>query len=287
MKKACYILSVLLGLCLSGCNIVDYSRTIYTSFYPLYDFTKRIVGDKFEVKNLTPAGQEPHDYEPTPKEVGGLVDSPIFLYHGLGVDSWVDSLPDSIEKKSYEVSDNIETISLNGIIDPHTWLSIPNAITEMNNIYKVIVDYDPMNASYYENNFNKAKKEFEELDKQYRETVKELSSKYLAVSHAAFGYLCKEYGLNQIYLSGLEPDALPSAKDKERIMETIKEYNVSTIFYEELASDELAKNIASELGIKVDTLNPIEGLTEEELNNGEDYLSVMKDNLTKIKEALK
>lgn len=287
MKKIIYILSILLGFSLNGCNVIDDSSTIYVSFYPLYDFAKRIVGDKFEVKNLTPVSQEPHDYEPTPKEVGGLVDSPIFLYHGLGLDSWVDSLPDNIEKKSYKVSSGIETISLNGISDPHTWLSIPNAVKEMDNIYKVIANYDSANAEYYKDNYNKAKKEFEELDKEYRDAINELSSKYLAVSHAAFGYLCEEYGLNQIYLSGLEPDALPSAKDKERIMETLKQYNVKTIFYEELSSDELAKNIASTLGIQVDTLNPLEGLTSEELAKGYDYLSVMKDNLTKIKEALK
>lgn len=285
MKKFNYLF-LSLPFILNSCKTIDYKNTIFTSFYPIYDFTKRIVKDKFEVKNITPVGSEPHDFEPTAKNIGGLVESPALLVNGLGLDSWSDDLPTDFSKKTHVVTDGIETLTIDNVKDPHVWLSIKNAIKEMKNILDIIIEIDPNNKDYYTENYNYEVTKFEELDKKYRDELSKVTNKYLVVSHAAFGYLCSEYGLTQFYLSGLEPDATPTAKTTEKILEAIKTYNITTIFYEELVGPDVANAIKKETGVKTETLNPLEGLTEDEMKT-EDYLSIMEDNLTKIVEALK
>ena len=284
MKKIKYLLFSSIFL-LNSCKTIDYKRTIFTSFYPIYDFTKRIVGDKYEVKNLTQAGSEPHDFEPTARSIGGLIESPALLINGLGLDCWTDSLPDDLSKKTYVVTNNIDTLKVDNVTDPHVWLSVSNAIKEMKNILDIIISIDPNNKDYYVSNYETEITKFEELDEEYKEKLSNVSNKYLVVSHAAFGYLCSEYGLTQLYLSGLEPDSTPTAKTREKIVEAVKEYNITTIFYEELVGPDIANAIKEETGVKTNTLNPLEGLTEEEMKS-QDYISVMKDNLNKIVEAL-
>lgn len=281
MKKGIWS-TVFLLLSLVSCTKEDNSKTIYASFYPIYDFAQRIVGDKFVVKNLTPPGSEPHDYEPTAKEVAGMIDSPLLLLNGLGLDHWTESMPRELKEKAFVVTEGIDTLSINGVVDPHVWLSVKNAATELTNIYERIVELDPSNVSYYKTNYESAYADLVALDDEFKEATKNLSHKYLVVSHAAFGYLCDEYGFTQYYLSGLEPDSAPTAKTKERIVELIKEYQISTIFYEEYVGSDIADSLAEETGIKVDVLNPLEGLSQIELEQGEDYISVMRNNLEKI-----
>lgn len=281
MKKGIWSIAFLL-LSLVSCAKENNSKTIYASFYPIYDLTKRIVGDKFVVKNLTPAGSEPHDYEPTAKEVAGMISSPLLLLNGLGLDHWAESMPKELKEKSFVVTEGIDALTINGVTDPHVWLSVKNASIELTNIYERVVTLDPDNVSYYEANYKTAYDELIALDNEFKEATKDLTNKYLVVSHAAFGYLCDEYGFTQHYLSGLEPDSVPTAKTKERIVELIKELNITTIFYEEYVGSDIADSLAKETGIKVDVLNPLEGLSQEELDEGEDYLSVMRSNLDKI-----
>ena len=287
MKKSSLLITLLTLLPLAGCGQNDNSKTIYTSFYPVYDFTKRIVGDKFEVKNLTPVGTEPHDYEPKASEVAGMTSSKALFLNGLGLEHWKDELPSDLTKKSYVVTKDIETLSIDNVTDPHVWLSPKNAIKEMSNILATLKEIDVDNYKYYEDNYNKAVEDFNALDAEFKTTIDGLSNKYLVVSHAAFGYLCHEYGLTQIYVRGLTPDDEPTSKELEEIINQVNTYNVNTIFYEELVSPEISKKIADETGVKTETLNPLEGLEQEDLDAGEDYLSIMRDNLAKIKEANK
>lgn len=285
MKKRTLFVAAGLLLSLASCRTNKAtSHTIYTSFYPIYDFTKRIVGDKYKVVNITPAGSEPHDYEPKAKDVDEMKDGAAIFTNGLGLETWTGSLPKAINEKIHVVSTGIETNKINGIVDPHIWLSVPNAIKEMGNILKEMKGIDKDNATYFQSNYDKAVKEFEKLHTEYKTTLAGVKNKYLVVSHAAFGYLCQEYGLTQIYVSGLTPDDEPTPKAMEDIIKKVGEYNITTIFYEELVSPEISKKIAEEAHVKTQTLNPLEGLTEEELKT-EDYLSVMRDNLKRIEEA--
>lgn len=284
MKRTILYLINLILLCSCGVSNKNNTNTIYTSFYSIYDFTKRIVGDKINVENLTPYGVEPHDYEPTTLDVRNMYDSKGIFINGLGLENYYDSLPKEIKNKTYIVTNNIETMKINNVVDPHVWLSIPNAIKEMENILDEVIKLDADNKNFYINNFNDQKMNFLNLYNDYSNKLKEVKNKVIVVSHAAFGYLCKDYNLEQIYVDGLSPNQEPNAKDIERIIETIKKYKISTIFYEELVSPEISKKIANETGAKIEVLNPLEGLSKEESKNN-DYLTVMKKNYDKILEA--
>ncbi len=282
MKKTALLFSSLLFL--SSCSLTQKEaeeNIIYTSFYPIYDFTKRIVKDKFSVINLTPYGAEPHDYEPTARNVVEMTKAKALFMNGLGLESYASSLPKDFENKTYVVTKNIKTISIGNTIDPHVWLSLPNAIQEMKTILEIVQDIDPDNASYYQNNYEEEEKKFLDLKEEYSSKMANLSNRYLVVSHAAFGYLCQDYNLVQVSVNGLSPDQEPTAKDMEMILSAVKEYHISTIFYEELVSDEISKKIAEETGAKTEMLSPLEGMSEEDMKT-KDYLSVMRENYDKI-----
>ncbi len=282
MRKISILFSWLLFL--SSCSLTKKEteeNIIYTSFYPIYDFTKRIVKDKFSVINLTPYGAEPHDYEPTARNVVEMTKAKALFLNGLGLESYSSSLPKDFENKTHVVTKNIKTISIDNTIDPHVWLSLSNAIQEMKNILEIVSEIDPDNASYYENNYEEQEKKFLDLREEYSSKMASLENRYLVVSHAAFGYLCQDYDLVQISVNGLSPDQEPTAKDMEKILSAVKEYHISTIFYEELVSDEISKKIAQETGAKTEMLSPLEGMSEEDMKT-KDYLSVMRENYDKI-----
>lgn len=283
MKKRLLIAIPLLLLPSCG-NAEAEENSLYASFYPIYDLAKRITRGKMEVHNLTPYGAEPHDYEPTVREVMKMAKSKAILLNGLGMEGYASSLPKEIQAKAHVISEGIETLPIDGVTDPHVWLSLSNGIAMMGNILNIVKEIDPENSSFYQSNYEEEAKRFSSVQKDIEERFESLSHPYLVVSHAAFGYLCKDLGITQIYVSGLSPDQEPTPKKLQEIMDTMKRYEVSTIFYEELASNSIAEMIATQTGAKVEVLNALEGLGEEE-EKTEDYLSIMKSNCEKIWEA--
>jgi zinc transport system substrate-binding protein len=170
--------------------------------------------------------------------------------------------------------------------DPHVWLSPMNAKIEMENIKNALADADPENENYYTKNYEKYAAEFDKLDTSYKEGLADTKSKDVIAAHEAFGYLCKAYGLNQVGIEGLSPDSEPDPARMDEIIQFAKEHKVKTIFFEELVSPKVAETIADEIGAKTEVLNPLEGLSDEEMESGEDYFSVMETNLKVLKKAL-
>ncbi|WP_138160623.1 metal ABC transporter substrate-binding protein [Peptoniphilus catoniae] len=283
-------------------------KTIYTSVYPVYDFTKKIVGDKFNVELIVPVGQEPHDYELDTNVLKGMENADIFVYNGAGLESFADKIIGAIDNKdlvAVEASRGVDLIKADnhededhdheeeeeehhhGAYDPHTWLDPENAIIEMENIKNAVVEIDPDNGDFYEENFNTYKAKLEELDKKYQEELKDYKGGKIVVSHEAFGYLCRRYGLEQLGISGINAEGEPDAKTMAEIVDFVKENNIKVIFTEELLDTKVSDTIAAETGAKTLVLNPIEGLSQEELDSGEDYISVMEKNLSNLLEAFK
>ena len=286
MKKRNLIPWIPLFFSLFSCQEKKNENVIFTSFYPIYDFTKRIVGDHFDVVNLTPPGVEPHDFELSIKQVASFYDGKALFLNGIGMEYWSDSLPKDLKDKTYTVTDKIEIRKEDGIDDPHVWLTPLNAIAEMKDILSIVNTLDPTHKEDYEKNYQKAEQDFLTLHEEIKEKRKTFTQNKLVVAHAAFGYFCQEYDLEQIAVHGLEPEEEPTAKEIENILDLVKEYNINTIFTEEMASQEIAEKISQETGCKLEVLSPIESLEEEEVGK-EDYLSLMRENLEKIEEACK
>ncbi len=276
---------------------------VYTSFYPLYDFALKVGGDKVNVVNLVPAGTEPHDWEPATTDILSLEKGDILIYNGAGMEHWIEQVTSSLENESLILVEASNGITLleggeeeeeeeedgheESGYDPHVWLSIKNAKKEMENIKEAFVKADPDNAKYYEENYIKYAAQFDELDQKFSTELSALANKDIVVAHKAFAYLCADYGLNQVAIEGLSADSEPDAKRMAEIIDFAKDNNIKTIFFEELVSPKVAETIASEIGAVTDVLNPLEGLTQEQLNTGEDYLSIMEKNLEALLNALK
>ncbi len=286
MKYKTLLLALpLLGLV--GCKDGNSDKNaVYASAYPVYDLVKRVAGDKLTVRNLIPAGMEPHHFEPTTKQIASLTDSRAIFVNGLGFEHWTEHMTENLAEKTYTVTDGIEARTVDGIVDPHMWLDPTKAILEMKNISDSLSKIDPDNAEVYSNNYAEEAAKFTVLDGEYAASTATFTQKKIVVTHAAFGYLCDRYGLEQIYVSGLEPEDEPSAKEMEAIIQQIKDAGVKTVFAEELLPTDIAQTIATETGANIEILNPMGGLSEEELKT-EDYLSVMRENLEKLEKACK
>lgn len=284
----------------------DGKLLVYASIYPMYDFAQKIGGDKIDLRMMVPPGAEPHDWEPTAKIMAQMEKADVFIYNGANMEMWADKLVKSISSeklKVVEASSGVSLIKLedheegeygkhegeednHGDYDPHVWLDPMRALKQAENIKNAFVAADEENMEFYESNFNEFANKLRELDQKYREELKDRKLNEIVVAHAAFGYLADRYGLEQISVSGLTPQEEPSAAKMAQITELVREHGIKYIFFETLTSPKLAKVIANETGAKTAVLNPVGGLTKDEIEEGKGYISIMEDNLEILKKAL-
>jgi len=173
-----------------------------------------------------------------------------------------------------------------GGLDPHIWLDPSLAKREVEIIRDTLSRVDPENATFYETNASKYIAELEALDSSFSSGLAQCKTRDIVASHGAFGYLAKKYNINVINIAGMSPEEEPTPKRMAEIAELIKEKEITHIFFETLVSPALAETLAAEVGAKTLVVNPMEGLTEEELSSGENYVSVMRQNLENIRTAL-
>jgi zinc transport system substrate-binding protein len=282
-------LSALMGITLIGCETntktttqktADDKLKIIVSINSLKEFTEKIAGDKAEVTCLVPDNMEPHDYEPKTKDFGELTKSKVFIYNGLGMETWVDKVNDTIKDNGVIVVDSsngIETRKENNAVDPHIWLSIKNAEIQSDNIKNALVKVDEKNRDYYEENYNNFKKELENLYNDYKPKFDTLNKKSFITGHAAFGYLCRDFGLTQKSVENLFAEGEPTPKQLEELVNYCKENNIKTVFSESLASPKVSETLAKEVNADV---VPI--LTLESKEDNRSYIEAMKYNLDEI-----
>lgn len=264
------------------------------SFYPLYFFASEIGGDKALVTNITPAGVEPHDFDPTAQEVARLQQNKLLILNGAGFEPWADKLKD--ELTGILVVDTSEGIDLDGRagkegegeseLDPHVWLSPVLAKSQAEKIFRAFSAVDPGNKTAYEQNHTKLAARFDDLDKNYKEGLRSCKQNTFVTSHSAFGYLAREYNLKQASISGLSPEAEPSFSQLAQTIQFVKDNNVKYIFFETLVSPKLAQTIANETGAQTLVLDPLEGLSDDDIGQGKNYFTTMEENLKNLQLAL-
>lgn len=289
MKRILSLLFIfVLSLGTVGCGNKSAESTkpqIYTSFYAIYDFTKEIAGDNVDVHNMVPAGTEPHDWEPTVQDMAKLNNADAVFYNGLNMESWIDKVQNSLDASKFVcLSDGVNVSDTAS--DPHIWLNPQNVKIMCEKIYTTLSQIDPDNKAIYEENYNNYVAKLDKLDNDFKTTIESLPNKNIVVSHQAYSYLCNAYGLEQVAIDGISADSEPSPDKMMSLINFVKTNNVKYIFYEELVSQKTAETLSSETGAKLLPLNPFEGLTDDEIANGDNYISVMYENLENIKTAL-
>jgi len=170
--------------------------------------------------------------------------------------------------------------------DPHVWLDPMLLKAQAEAIRDALAAKDPAHAAAYEENFQKLAADLDQLDREFQEMVGQAAKREFMVSHSAFGYLANRYGLKQIAISGVDPSDEPSPSEMKKLVERVRERGISYVLLEPLASAEMAEVIAREAGVKTATLNPLEAMTEEDLQAGKDYMSIMRENLEALRLAL-
>ncbi len=284
MKKT--VLIIMAIFLLTGCSkAVDSGKPlVYTSFYAIYDFASEIAGDKAEVYNMVPTGTEPHEWEPTVRDMARLSEADVLFYNGLGMESWIDSVKSALEASSVEFVELSESIQEEN--DPHIWLDPKNAKIMCREITDVLCSVDSANSKYYEENYSRYAAELDALDDSYKSAVNAVpeNKRKIVVSHEAYGCMCSAYGLEQAAVEGMSAESEPSPAKVEEIIDYINSNNIKYIFYEELVSPKVAQTIADETGCQLLPLDPFEGVSKEGVQYN--YISVMNKNLENIKIAL-
>ncbi len=250
---------------------------VCASFYAMYDFARTIGADDINLYNMTPSGAEPHDYEPTAADMARLNDADIFIYHG-GIDSWAEEIIDTLPE-TVRVVHAPELISTYYPDDPHTWLSPLNTELEFNAVCMAFESADEANADKYRARADEYTARINELDAEYKNAG--FAGKTLFVSHGAYGYLCGELGMEQFALDSISGESDPSPAQMAEMVKTIDEKDAECIFYDPLDTSKLADAAASEAGVRTEPLSTFENDSEER-----DYVTVMRENLERLKSAL-
>lgn len=246
---------------------------VVAGFYPLAFAAEEIRGVDVEVTNLTPAGAEPHDLELTPREVEEILGADLVLYVGEGFQPAVEEAVESGDVAALDVLEGLEL--RDG--DPHVWLD-PALFAQV--VDRIAIELgDGTGSRLLATRLN-------DLDEAYEAGLADCERRELVTTHDAFGYLAARYGLEVIPITGLAPEAEPSPQDLEAVAELVEERGVTTVFTETLLSPELGQTVAREAGATTATLNPLEGLAEDEIAQGEDYFSVMQANLDALTKGL-
>lgn len=269
----------------SDTNQTTHKLQVTTSFYPLYFFTTEIAGDSAEVYNITPAGAEPHEYEPTPRDLAHIEDSQLLVLHGVQLEAWgarIKSTISTTDTTVVTVGDTLATIAG----DPHIWLDPVLAQQEARAIALALEQADPAHAAIYQANLRSLITKLEQLDRDYVTGLSDCSTNSIITSHAAFGYLAERYRLQQVAIAGLSPEAEPSVQQLADIADFAQQNDAQYIFFESLISPKLAETIATEVGAQTMVLNPLEGLTDEEVASGKTYFTEMETNLKNLRQAL-
>lgn len=265
---------------------------VATSFYPLYYLTSQIAGDKADVKNITPSGAEPHDYDPSTADIAGIEKGNLLILNG-GVEAWGDKIKENLKGTSVQVITAgqgllTQQVSEEGQTqtDPHVWLDPIRAKQEAHVIAAGLEKIDPASSAYFQQNEKSLDDKLDALNTAYTVGLANCQQKNIITSHAAFGYLSTRYHLNQVPIAGLSPDAEPSAKQLADVASFAKANNVKYIFFESLVSPKLSDTIAMEIGAKTLVLDPIEGVADSDMKAGKNYYTIMLDNLKNLQTAL-
>lgn len=298
------VLALLLVTGLAGCgsddsgdqNASSSPLQVEASFYPLQWMAEQIGGDAVSVKNLAPPGAEPHDLELTPQDVARVQDADAVVYL-KGFQPAVDEAVAEVDGQ--RAFDAAEATQLNltftpieegeqhddeaGSVDPHFWLD-PTKFAEVGEKFAAFLgQLDPDNAAAFTTNASTFRKQLTDLDDEIEAGLATCENKDLVTSHNAFGYLAARYGLTQVGITGLTPEAEPSPADVAAVTDFVRDNNVRTIYFETLVSPDVAKTVADEADAQTAVLDPLEGLTDA--SEGNDYLSVMRANLENIKKG--
>lgn len=295
---------------------------VFTTVYPITYFTERIGGDQVEVKSVYPAGANEQTFEPTQQDMIAIAEADVMFYIGLGLEGFIDSAKSTLEGEDVEfaaLADSITDEQLDaalkhdgeeshedeqeehdeqseeadheghdhGSTDPHIWMSPKLSQQLATSIKDSLIAEDPDNTEVYETNYAELIEELEQLDESFSQLQERVSKDTFFVSHAAFTYLAEPYGFEQVAVAGLNSQDEPSQKELTEIVDMAREKNIEYIVFEQNVSSNLTEVVQKEVGAEAVQMHNLGVLTQEDIDNGETYFTLMERNLEVLETILK
>lgn len=295
MNKKQFIFFALIGMIVLAATVLISTRKqsipddgkikITTSFYPLNYLALRLGGQYVRVTNLTPVGSEPHDFEPSTRDIAELEKQDLIILSGGGLEGYADKIMQNIDTSKTDILLVGEPL-MSDPKDPHVWLDPILYGKQADIVAGALIKLDPQHKETYTNNKEQLKKDLSKLNEEFITGLRPCKKRSIITSHSAFGYLAKRYGLKQVALAGLSPEEEPSSKTLSTITSFAKKNDIDYIFFEDLVNPQIAKTIANEVGARTLVFSPLEGLAKEDISKGKTYLTIQRENLENLKTAL-
>lgn len=291
-KRKMLILQITSLFLITGCSQSTFGDEtkldVITSFNAMSELCVAIGKDKINILTIVPTGTEPHDFEPSAVDVVNLSKADIFVINGLNMETWSNEIIASARNDDLTLcvasENSIPRIDddENESVDPHMWLSLTKAQEMATTIANYFTELDPLNAIYYQDNLSTFNSSLDNLKNEYITKFAEVTNREFVTGHAAFGYLCDEYGLEQNSVEDMFAEGEPTVAQLANLVQYCQDNNVDTIFSEMLASQEISETLASEIGADIVSIYTIES-NENNLS----YYERMEYNLEQIYQSLK
>ncbi len=307
MKKLVWIfLLAALFLCSCGKAEEGDKPLVVATLFPQYDFAQAIAGDSADVELLLDLGTDAHSYDPTPADMIKIANADLFIYTGDDMELWAKKLLESEDIARAVKSGELLVLDLSKHVtlleihearhdhehtgaceyDAHIWTSVGNAKLMCGAIYEALCQIDK-DSDYKSNleNYTARLNEMAAFEKEIMERAR-LREAYFGGSFA-FRYLFDELGISHSSVfEGCASHAEASAADIIAIADKVRASGASCVFYDSPSEKRIADTIAAECGIKVIRLHAIHNITKAEFESGENYISLMKNNIKALSEAL-
>lgn len=262
------------------------------------DLARQVGGPDIEVIDLMPLGSNPHTFSPSPDDLKTASNTAFILAAGKGLETYLEDVVLSLGGLTvFEVGRLVPSLRVEvgevficcpahatGAIDPHWWHSVKNAKRAAEGIADTFARIDPENAEAYDARYRAYA---EKLDRLYRWAKVEIAriprqNRELTTAHAAFGYLCREFGLRSITVQGLNTEDSPNPAYLKEVVATLLAQNVRAVFPEDNANPKVIAGMVRETGVKV-----ARGLYAETLPPASPtYEDMVRSNITTIVEFL-
>jgi len=262
---------------------------VVATIYPLWEFSRQVAGNRADVVSLVPAGVEPHDWDPAPRDVSQVQRASVFVHTGTDLDGWAEKLLAELTGRRGVVVNargGLSVLTVGGVTDPHVWLDPTLARAQVLAIAAGLEQADPAGRAAYADNAKAFVARLDALDQEFTAGLADCARREVVTSHAAFAYLARRYRLTQVPVMGISPEAEPSPADLAAIVRTARRLKVTHVFFETLVSPRLAETLSREIGATPLPLNPIEGVSPAEAAAGLGYLELMRANLANLRVAL-
>jgi len=270
------VLAALLCGCISPEELPSDKINVVTTIAPQKELIKSVGKDFVNITVLVPPGAEPHTFEPTPSQMRAVANADLYIMNGAGLEFWMDRLL-QVNKKMLVVdtSKGIDLIwESGGEADPHIWLSLRNAIVQLENIYQGLVQVDPDNRDFYLKNKEEYVQKLQSLDAELNQSFSNAHRKIFVVHHPAWTYFARDYNLDQVPL--MENEKEPGPKYLGEVIELARKNNITSVFVEPEFNPKAAEVIAKEMNASIIDLDPL----------AENYLENMRHAGQKIAESL-